>query len=177
MTEPARQRRCHLTGAELMRLNDACIRITEAFGDPPYLVGSVGERSDFRDVDVRTILPDDEFDALFAGRKFLWSLLCLAVSEYLRSATGLPVDYQVQRMTEANEKCPGPRNALGVHGRLYAGGGDATNLNPYAEVRLMSEPKVQCRECGHIAVVDQLEAQAGHEGVLRTRRAVARQEP
>lgn len=120
-------RKCHLTGAELMRLNDACIRIYEAFGHSPYLVGSSGQRAGYRDVDVRSILPDDEFDAIFGGRLFFWSMFCLAVSEYLRAVTGLPVDYQVQRMTEANEKHPGGwRNPLGGRRRPYAGGGDAT---------------------------------------------------
>lgn len=134
VTVPARPRRCHLTVADLMRLNDACIRVREAFGNA-YLVGSAGERADYRDVDVRSILPDNEFDALFTGRQFLWSLLCLSVSEYLRAATGLPVDFQVQRMTEANEKFPGGRNSLGARARLYAGGGDATNLDPAAGAR------------------------------------------
>jgi hypothetical protein len=124
-------RKCHLVGADLMRLNDACMRVKEAFGNA-YLVGSAGERPDYRDVDVRSILPDEEFDALFTGRPFLWSLLCLSVSEYLRAASGLPVDYQVQRMTEANAKHPGGRSSLGARARLYAGGGDATNLDPWA---------------------------------------------
>jgi hypothetical protein len=33
--------------------------------------------------------------------------------------------YQVQRMTQANERFSGPRNPIGVP-RLFAGGGDAT---------------------------------------------------
>lgn len=129
---------CYLSGVDLMRLNDACIRIREAFGDPPYLVGSVNDKPDFRDVDVRSILADDEFDALFKNNEFLWSLLCMSVSEYLRSATGLPVDYQVQKMSVANEKFPGAgqRNALGMSARLYAGGGDATSpLTPTTKGR------------------------------------------
>ena len=120
---------CYLSGVDLMRLNDACFRITEAFGEPPYLVGSVNENPEFRDVDVRSILPDGDFDSYFPkGTEFFRSLFCMAVSEYLRAATGLPVDYQVQRMSAANEKFPSnkhKRNALGMKGRLYAGGGDA----------------------------------------------------
>jgi hypothetical protein len=74
---------------------------------------------------VRQILTDDEFDALFSNEHFR-SLFCLAVSEYLRVVTGLPVDFQVQRMTQANEKHPeGFRHPLGRSARLYAGGGDA----------------------------------------------------
>lgn len=118
---------CYLSGVDLMRLNDACARIREAFGHHPYLVGSVNEGPGWRDVDVRSILPDDEFDGFFGDKEFFWSLFCLAVSEYLRAATGLPVDYQAQKMSVANEKYPdGKRNALGMSARLYAGGGDAT---------------------------------------------------
>jgi hypothetical protein len=44
-------RMCHLHGPDLMKLNDACIRLREAFQHPPYLVGSANERPDYRDVD------------------------------------------------------------------------------------------------------------------------------
>lgn len=118
---------CHLYGVDLMRLNDACIRIREAFSHPPYLVGSANTSTEYRDVDVRTILSDEEFDELFGSNEHYWSLFCMAVSEYLRAATGLPVDYQVQRQSVANEKYPeGVRHPLGRSARLYAGGGDAT---------------------------------------------------
>lgn len=120
-------RKCQLSTAQLIALNNACKLVTEAMGQPPYLVGSVeqGDR-DWRDVDVRSILDDEDFDALFTGREFFWSLFCFSVSEMLSKATGLPVDFQVQRRTEANEKFgEHPRNPLGMKARLFAGGGDA----------------------------------------------------
>ena len=40
----------------------------QAFGSICYLVGSATKRPDFRDVDVRMILDDEEFHALF-GRE------------------------------------------------------------------------------------------------------------
>ena len=64
----------------------------------------------------------------------LWALLCLTVSVYLSDTTGLRVDYQVQRQTEANEKYDGPRNPLGLllgkhePAREFAGLGDATGF-------------------------------------------------
>jgi hypothetical protein len=117
----------YLSPLPFARLNHACSVVTEAFGNPPYLVGSALERHDWRDVDVRSILDDAEWDALFADREFLWGLFCLGVSSYLSQMTGLPIDYQAQRMTEANERFGGRmRNALGMKARLYAGGGDAT---------------------------------------------------
>lgn len=106
-------------------LDHACAAITDAFdGHCPYHVGSSTQRADWRDVDVRLILADDEYDALFADRSQFWSLFCLSTSEYLSRVSGLPVDFQVQRRTQANEQHKGFRNPLGVNGRprLYAGG-------------------------------------------------------
>ena len=122
-----------LTTSELHRLDRACIDLYRAFKTPPYLVGTAFDGDTFRDVDVRTILDDDEFDAIFGTRPQLWGMFCLAVSVTLSEATGLRVDYQVQRMTEANEKHPGPRNPLGqvahrIVGREFAGLGDATRF-------------------------------------------------
>ena len=120
----------YLTTAQFDRLNHACLLIAEAFPMHTYLVGSCMETADFRDVDVRTILPDDEFDAIFSGREFFWSVFCHGVSHYLSDVSGLPVDYQVQRMTEANEKYDGMRNPIGKRSRPFAGGGDATPFGP-----------------------------------------------
>lgn len=115
-----------LTTAELHSLDSACALIRRAFGHPPYLVGTAGAGSAerYRDVDVRLILDDGEFDAL-CPTLARWELLSLSIGAYLRERTSLPVDFQVQRMTEANEKHDKPRNPLGM-GRIFAGGGDAT---------------------------------------------------
>ena len=127
----AAARRCYLSTLELHELDEACAPFLSAFGEHPYLVGSVEQRKDFRDVDVRLILADDEYDALFAERKGLWALLSRLGSTYLRARTGLPVDFQVQRQSEANAKFGDlgktPRNPLGSRSLLdFAGGGDAT---------------------------------------------------
>jgi hypothetical protein len=120
-------RKSFLTTAEFALLNDACVPVTAAFGGPPYLVGSVNETPEYRDVDLRVILDDDEFDHLFDGKILLWSLVCQAIGHYLRNVTGLPIDFQIQRMSQANVKFPdGPRNPMGFSSRPYAGGGDAT---------------------------------------------------
>lgn len=121
---------CYLSTLELHELDEACKPFLDAFGENPYLVGSANQRPDFRDVDVRLILSDDVFDALFAERKGLWALLSRLGATYLRLRTGLPVDFQVQRQSEANEKYGDlgetPRNPLGNRSLLsYAGGGDA----------------------------------------------------
>ena len=120
-------RKSFLSTAEFARLNDACIPVTAAFDSPPYLVGSATESPDYRDVDLRVILTDEDFDRWFGDRVLLWSLVCLTIGHYLRDVTGLPIDFQIQRMTEANTKHPTThRNPMGMTARPYAGGGDAT---------------------------------------------------
>lgn len=104
----------------LHRLDLACHHIAETFKDHgygPYLVGSVQERKakPGSDVDVRLILKDECYDALMAGTpEGFATLLDFALGAYLRELTGLPIDFQVQRMTEANERHQGTgRNPLG----------------------------------------------------------------
>lgn len=127
------QRTDLLTTVELYELDLACEIVSRAFrGGPPYLVGSAGPggSSSYRDVDVRLMLDDEEFAQVCPTRE-RWELLCLAISTYLASRTGLPVDFQIQRAREANERFSGPRNPLGLggrrdHRRVFAGGGDGT---------------------------------------------------
>ena len=126
---------CYLSTLELHELDEACAPFLSAFGEHPYLVGSASQRPDFRDVDVRLILPDAEFDALFAGREGFWALLSRLGSTYLRARTGLTIDFQIQRQSEANEKYGNlgktPRNPLGSRSLLeFSGGGDATPARP-----------------------------------------------
>ena len=133
-----------ITTRDLFVLDQACEIINRAFGGHRcYLVGSAFEAKESpRDVDVRVILDDDEFDRLFKGKtrtdKFgshnswridLWQMMCLTTAEYLRSVTGLPIDFQIQKQSIANEKHNKPRNPLGLgRGRVYAGGGDGTGF-------------------------------------------------
>lgn len=120
---------CYLTTFDLHRLELACVPLWDlarSGGGGVYLVGSAGTRPDYRDVDVRMILTDEHFDALFGHSSALWESYCYAVSCWLRADTGLPVDFQVQRQTEANERFSGSRNPLGMGRRHFAGLGDAT---------------------------------------------------
>jgi len=124
-----------LTTAQLTRLELACVAVSDGLGHPPYLVGSATERSDFKDVDVRSIMADEEFDCLFGGEcgRSRWALFCLAVSTLLTETSGLPIDYQVQRQTDANDLHKKPRNPLGLQGvQRFAGGGDATPVTKRA---------------------------------------------
>ena len=89
----------YLGGPEHRSLEHAVSFVEEAFGSKLYLVGSATKSPDFRDVDVRMILDDEEFHGLFGrggGTSPFWSLLTVAISEYLERRTGLRVDFQVQ---------------------------------------------------------------------------------
>jgi hypothetical protein len=96
--------------------------IRDAFGHTAYQVGSSVHGKEWRDVDVRLILDDDEFHALFPGYKHMhqidakWSFMCAAISALGKQQTGLPIDFQMQPMTEAN--------------KVYGGNGKGTFRQP-----------------------------------------------
>lgn len=121
--QPPKKRSCWIRYPEMDRLDRWGGVLFHATGQVPYLVGSALERRDFGDVDVRIILDDHLYDALFPAPKYhpqraqaLWSMLCEAISVWGRQETGLPIDFQFQRMTEANAEEPGAghRSALGL---------------------------------------------------------------
>lgn len=113
-----------LSPHQMNRLDLACVPLREAFDGPAYLVGSITRGGTYRDVDVRTILDDDAYDRWFPAPGAdgashddpLWSLICSSLSEWLSSLSGLPIDYQIQRQTEANAAHGGVRYALGIFG-------------------------------------------------------------
>ena len=111
----------HIGAPACFKLEQCCQMLTDAFGHyGVYQVGSSLEHPNWRDVDVRYILPDDEFTKLFplAGAHWehdpRWLILNVAIAEWLRSQTGLPIDFQFQPQTHANERHKGQRNALGL---------------------------------------------------------------
>lgn len=98
---------CHLDAPDLDRLDLASIMVAQAL-DTPYLVGSCLKRPDYRDVDIRVVLADEHYDRLFGPppihRDALRHLIQAAISEHYVKATGLRIDFQIQRRTEANEQ-------------------------------------------------------------------------
>ena len=107
-----------LTTSQNYSLEVACRSAQEAFigiGYGLYHVGSSLERADWRDVDLRVIAYDRVYDQLFGGNKALLYFLNAAVSEWIGARTGLPIDFQIQRQTDANLEFKGrPRNAVGI---------------------------------------------------------------
>lgn len=93
--------------------------ITDYFGHVPYHVGSSLKTKEWRDVDVRLIMPDDEFTALFGTNQSSTcnpklAAVTLAFAALGKEMTGLPIDFQIQPQTWANEHYGHPhwRSAL-----------------------------------------------------------------
>ena|SRR5271168_3110269 len=97
-----------------MLLNEFGERLQAAFGEVAYHVGSsLASLSDktivWRDVDVRVMLNDEAWSAMGLGDpanphgNAKWRALCIVFSDYGRHLTGLPIDFQLQQRTHANE--------------------------------------------------------------------------
>ena len=102
-----------------VRLNAFGALIREAYDHVPYLVGSAVRGKVWRDVDVRLMLPDDEFNAMFGsvrpfGLNPLFALLTAGISALGKEMTDLPIDFQFQPESHANKRYDGVRQPLGI---------------------------------------------------------------
>lgn len=119
MSDDPKPRANHLSVVEHFSLDDACRAVNAAFmhrGFGVYQVGSSLQRANYRDVDLRLILQDDDFKAIFGGEaRFPLALqfLNVAISEWIAKRTGMNIDFQFQSQTEANTNHPGLRSAIG----------------------------------------------------------------
>lgn len=103
-------------------------QLIHAFDAMPYHVGSSlkldsSDKTPFRDVDVRVMLDDEKYAAMGLGKLDMsgchhngrWVAYCLAFTELGRKMTGLPIDFQIQPLTWANETFKGGnRGAIGM---------------------------------------------------------------
>lgn len=109
------QRASYIPPEAQFSLDAAAREVRRAFGGVGvFVVGSCTERPDYRDVDVRLMLHDDDFETLFpvdAETLFRprFQILCLAMSAWFRHLTGLPIDFQFQKMSIANDRHKGKR--------------------------------------------------------------------
>ncbi len=91
--------------------------IYRAYGEFAYLVGSATTSKSWRDVDVRLILDDERYEALFGSgddcTDAFWSITTASLSLLAQKMTGLPIDFQIQRRSEAR-KFDGPRMPIGL---------------------------------------------------------------
>lgn len=107
-------------------LENACKQISTAYAyldhHTIYHVGSSLNRPDWRDVDLRMILSDDDFRREFPDARdngawesdTKWALLTTLISKHLSRLSGLPVDFQFQPMSWANDRYKTPRSAIGL---------------------------------------------------------------
>lgn len=110
-----------------MHLDEFASHVWSVFGTRPYLVGSAAKGKVWRDVDVRLILDDEVYekwelgDPSFTNHSARWTALCMAFSALGAKMTGLPIDFQIQQFTRANELYKeGPRHPLGMVPWRYA---------------------------------------------------------
>lgn len=118
--QPARRVQVGTGMPESILLNSFGQWLQDAYGEVAYHVGSSMYGKNWRDVDVRMMLDDPVFDEMFPGYRFYrqedakWALLCAAISRLGASFTGLPIDFQFQRVSEANAMYRGARNPLSL---------------------------------------------------------------
>lgn len=107
-------RSTHLLLTDFERVEEWCRGVRILFGQPPYLVGSAISRPDYRDIDLRLILSDEDFDAEWRNPVKV-RLMNRAISTWGQRETGLPIDFQIQRQSAANARWPNEvRNPMGV---------------------------------------------------------------
>jgi hypothetical protein len=106
----------YLSVSQQYALNAACKQVAYLFTYGVYQVGSSLTRRDWRDVDLRCIIDDEEFYRMFGHPKgpALLKFLNVCVSDWLSARTGLPIDFQFQQQSAANAEFDGPRNAVGI---------------------------------------------------------------
>jgi hypothetical protein len=116
---------------ETLLLDEFGYLVWSAFGDYPYHVGSSVFKKQWRDVDVRLILEDEEYERMglgdpkYAHHNKKWVALTLAFAALGKAMTGLPIDFHIQQQTDANatysqeDGCV--RSALGCITRIRKG--------------------------------------------------------
>lgn len=117
----------YLTVLDYFNLDHACKILGQTFHFNVYLVGSVLKKKDWRDVDLRCMLDDEDYDKLFNSPykdlncDHMRQVMNISISSWLKSMTGLPVDFQFQKTSKANEEYKSePRSCIGwvVKGKL-----------------------------------------------------------
>lgn len=113
MSTPVHRRRTQMLGpTEMLLLRQWGETLWEHFEEMPYLVGSVMQAEEWRDVDVRIML-DEGHPLLQLSEDALKAINC-AITMWGQRSTGLPIDFQFQDRRQANEEYGRfPRNPLG----------------------------------------------------------------
>ena len=97
--------------------------VEAAWGETGYLVGSSQTSATWRDVDIRVMLSNEEYERRLGpqwrtGKRhqlLSYRAEMLAWSTLGQKMTGLPIDFQVERLSEADALWPtGPRTPIGM---------------------------------------------------------------
>ena len=109
------RRASYLSVPDFERVEEWCRSVRLLFdGATPYMVGSVHRTPDYRDIDLRLMLDDKEFNAHWSD-PVKHRLMNRALSTWGVRETGLPIDFQLQQMTAANKEFEGEfRNPMGI---------------------------------------------------------------
>lgn len=106
----------------IFNLSNCCHLIQQAYPRSTcFLVGSSLVRPNWRDIDIRCVMPDEDMmrtfghtDSITTMRSPILALLSLSISAWLKQQTGLPVDFQFQSQSRADFETDKPRLILGV---------------------------------------------------------------
>lgn len=105
-----------LTPTEQRRLGRACaayLPLGKICQVGSSLTWAKGDRAP-RDIDLRMLLADDQFEAMTPAQ---WELIADAIGAALEAASGVGrIDFQIQPATAANAEHPGPRSAIFLAG-------------------------------------------------------------
>jgi hypothetical protein len=116
-----RTRSTFLLVTDFERVEEWCRKVRRIFAGSGrhvglFLVGSVMTSRDYRDIDLRLMFTDDAFDREWHDPVAL-RYMNAAISTWGQRETGLPIDFQIQRATQANASYPAgdhPRNPMGI---------------------------------------------------------------
>ena len=130
MSEEKTQKANYVGAPAVFALELACQHVNNALQTEKsigccYLVGSALEKQDWRDVDIRYIMSDEEFSSLFPNVDLTygtaiwefdprWLLFTTSIAQWMSKETGLPIDFQIQPQTFANQRHDKPRSAIGI---------------------------------------------------------------
>lgn len=118
-TDTTRRRSTSLGPHDIFLLDQWGRQLREAFGELPYLVGSVARAADgWRDVDLRMPLPADIENLSPLGVR----VLNVAISLWGRQVTALPIDFQFQDADEWAKYGDEIRNPMGPRSSTKWGG-------------------------------------------------------
>lgn len=115
MTKEQKQERVsYLNTVQWFNLNMCGVNIFKLLGLNVYLVGSCLYRKDFRDVDLRCIYKDEVLDnSIIGSTDATRRMFGMLIGDWLSSRTGLPIDFQFQKSSEAKEYDDRKRICLG----------------------------------------------------------------